>query len=183
MLVKFYIVENNYIEHLRSVDGHVYQNKAGRPYVGVLFEVNGCKFLAPLTSPKPKHDDIPDKSPLIYKMHELGNETNKLGLVQINNMIPVPDSEMELLDMSKLDAKYKVLLDLQQQFLRKNSVEFQKKAKKLYAIVKGGKAVGLIKRCCDFQALEKAMEDYVSKNMQAPSQDKLEALAGLFAKK
>lgn len=196
--MKFYVVDDDYIEHLIKVDGHVYKNKAGRPYIGVLFEVNGSKFLAPLTSYKEKHDRIPDTSPLIFKMYELGSESdendegddggeakeiNKLGMVQLNNMIPVPDSEMELFNVNSRDAKYRNLLDMQQQYLRKHQEEFQKKAKKLYSIVKGGHARGLISKCCDFTALEAAMLSYSSKAQQPASQTKLDALAGMFEKK
>ncbi|MFZ8766333.1 type III toxin-antitoxin system ToxN/AbiQ family toxin [Vibrio harveyi] len=193
--MKFYVVNDDYIEHLIKVDGHVYKNKAGRPYIGVLFEVNGSKFLAPLTSHKEKHDRIPDTSPLIFKMYELGSESseseesgevkevNKLGMVQLNNMIPVPDSEMELLNVDSRDAKYRNLLDMQQQYLRKHQEEFQKKARKLYNIVKGGHAKGLISKCCDFTALEAAMLNYSSKAQQPASQTKLDALASMFEKK
>ncbi|MCV5467175.1 type III toxin-antitoxin system ToxN/AbiQ family toxin, partial [Escherichia coli] len=80
-------------------------------------------------------DKIPNSSPLIFKMYELGNEENKLGMVQINNMVPVLSSEVELLDLSILDAKYQNLLNMQQQFLRKHQEELQKKASKLYKLV------------------------------------------------
>ncbi|MCS1976162.1 type III toxin-antitoxin system ToxN/AbiQ family toxin [Escherichia coli] len=101
--MKFYVIADSYINHLVACDQHVYKNKGTRPYIGIVLEVNGVEFLAPLTSYKEKQDKIPNNSPLIFKMYELGNVENKLGMVQINNMVPVLGSEVELLDLSVLD--------------------------------------------------------------------------------
>ncbi|MEY0162090.1 type III toxin-antitoxin system ToxN/AbiQ family toxin [Providencia rettgeri] len=180
--MKFYIVSDNYIRHLKSVDEKVRENKGKRPYIGVVFEVNGVEFLAPLTSYKAKHDNIPDAFPLIFKMHELGNETNKLGMVQLNNMVPVLSSERVLLDLSTLDSKYRNLLNLQQQYLRKHKEDLQKRANKLYQIVSKGHAKGLINNCCDFQLLETAMKSYASQVNQPASQEQLTALTKMFTK-
>jgi protein AbiQ len=178
--VKFYVVNDDYIKHLKSADEKVRENKGTRPYVGVVFEVNGVEFLAPLTSYKAKHDKIPDTFPLIFKMHELGNEKNKLGMVQLNNMVPVLSSERELLDLSTLDPKYRNLLNLQQQYLRKHQDDLQKRAKKLYQIVSKGHAKGLIQNCCNFEVLEAAMKSYSSQVKQPASQDQLDALKNMF---
>ncbi|MEQ0076547.1 type III toxin-antitoxin system ToxN/AbiQ family toxin [Klebsiella sp. CN_Kp118] len=197
--MKFYVIADSYINHLVACDQHVYKNKGTRPYIGVVLEVNGVEFLAPLTSYKEKQDKIPNNSPLIFKMYELGNEENKLGMVQLNNMVPVLSSEVKLLDLSTLDAKYQNLLNIQQQFLRKNQEELQKKASKLYKIVSKGFAKGIINLCCDFKALEAAMAAYVPPVAQEPAlpadaqesssepqsdfQDKLSALCGKYSKK
>ncbi|MEQ5322982.1 type III toxin-antitoxin system ToxN/AbiQ family toxin [Providencia rettgeri] len=192
--MKFYVIADSYINHLVACDQHVYKNKGTRPYIGIVLEVNGVEFLAPLTSYKEKQDKIPNNSPLIFKMYELGNEENKLGMVQINNMVPVLDSEVELLDLSVLDTKYQNLLNMQQQFLRKNQEELQRKATKLYKIVSKGFAKGIVNMCCDFKTLEAAMKTYVppaaqeaavlniaqeySSERQSDLQDKLSALYG-----
>lgn len=166
--MQFYVIADSYINHLVACDQHVYKNKGTRPYIGVVLEVDGVEFLAPLTSYKAKQDKIPDKSPLIFKMHELGNEKNNLGMVQVNNMIPILSSEIKLLDLSSLDAKYQNLLNMQQQFLRKNQEELQKKASKLYTLVSNGVATRIVDMCCDFKALEIAMKTYVPPAAQAP---------------
>ncbi|EPO5060857.1 type III toxin-antitoxin system ToxN/AbiQ family toxin [Escherichia coli] len=198
--MKFYVIADSYINHLVACDQHVYKNKGTRPYIGVVLEVNGVEFLAPLTSYKEKQDKVPNSSPLIFKMYELGNEENKLGMVQINNMVPVLSSEVELLDLSILDAKYQNLLNMQQQFLRKHQEELQKKASKLYKLVSKGVATGIVNMCCDFKALEDAMKTYVppvaqesavvptvtqesSSESQSDFQDKLSALCGKYSKR
>jgi protein AbiQ len=158
--VKFYVVNNNYIQWMKAADESVRENK-GRPYIGVVLQINGIEYLAPLTSHKPKHDSILDSFPLVFKIKELGNETNKLGMVQLNNMIPVPATERQLLDLSTLDPKYQALINLQQIYLRKHQDQILKKAEKLYHIVAVGQAQGLIQRCCNFSALEAAMGKFV----------------------
>lgn len=56
--LKLVKVDSDYCDYLRTFDSKVPYNmdqKSLRPFVGVLFEVNKCKYFAPLTSPKPKH--------------------------------------------------------------------------------------------------------------------------------
>ncbi len=51
-------LDTEYCNYLRKFDDKVpynYNEKELRPFVGVLFEVNNCKYFAPLSSPKPKH--------------------------------------------------------------------------------------------------------------------------------
>lgn len=168
--MKFYVIDDAYIKHLQLSDEKVREIKGTRPYIGVVFEVDGVEFLAPLTSYKLKQDNIPDTFPLIFKMHELGNEENKLGMVQLNNMVPVLSSEKTLLGLLTQEPKYQNLLNLQQQYLRNNKEKLKKKAKKLYKIVFKGYVKGLINQCCDFSALEAAMKTYPFQVNQSASQ-------------
>lgn len=67
--MKFYTVDERYIAALKGAEPtKVLDNYQGtRPYVGVLLEVNGTKFLAPLTSHKAKHDTIDGSKPTVFK--------------------------------------------------------------------------------------------------------------------
>lgn len=190
--MKFYSVEEDYIRHLRSVDDKVRLSKGTRPYIGVVLTINEIDYLAPLTSysedKREKFESIPENSLLSFKMYELGNEDNRLGMVQLNNMIPVLDSEIALIDISileKQDEKYANLLNIQQQYLRKNQEDLQKRAKKLYGAVNAQKA-GKSKvnfmgnMSCDFKALEGAMAIYQKPQPQPVSQDKLSTLVERF---
>lgn len=57
--MKFYHIEDDYIRYLRQYDDKVAENKQERrPYVGVVLDVNGIKYCAPFTSPKPKHQKM-----------------------------------------------------------------------------------------------------------------------------
>nr|WP_293995618.1 type III toxin-antitoxin system ToxN/AbiQ family toxin [uncultured Fusobacterium sp.] len=58
--LEFYIVDNGYIKYLQTFDKKVVDNsienkKDNRKFIGIILEVNGLKYIAPLTSPKPKH--------------------------------------------------------------------------------------------------------------------------------
>lgn len=162
--MKFYTVDEQYIAALKAADpGKVLDNYQGtRPYIGVLLEINGTKFLAPLTSHKPKHDAIDGRKPTVFKLHEIGNPANKLGMIQINNMIPVYDGVIELLDLSSLERGYRNLLNLQRQFIRKNESEVKDRAVKLYKLVtqNADKNSFFNKISCDFPLLENVMNEF-----------------------
>ena len=58
MNFSFYTVDTRYCDFLRKTDPlvpYTKDEKAGRPFVGIVFSVNGFHYYAPLTSPKPKH--------------------------------------------------------------------------------------------------------------------------------
>lgn len=51
-------LDTKYCDYLRKFDSRVpynYNEKELRPFVGVLFEIDDCMYLAPLSSPKAKH--------------------------------------------------------------------------------------------------------------------------------
>lgn len=58
MRFSFYKVSSVYCDFLRAQEPAVpytRADKSTRPFVGVVFELNGFNYYAPLTSPKPKH--------------------------------------------------------------------------------------------------------------------------------
>lgn len=57
-------IDSEYCNYLRLFDNKVpynYNEKELRPFIGVLFEVNDCKYFAPLSSPKPKYLKLKSK--------------------------------------------------------------------------------------------------------------------------
>ena len=51
-------VNSDYCDYLRQFDNKVAYNKHEkelRPFIGILFEIDTCKYFAPLSSPKLKH--------------------------------------------------------------------------------------------------------------------------------
>ena len=48
----------NYLSKFADQFPYNYNEKELRPFIGVLFMVNGCKYFAPLSSPKPKHKNM-----------------------------------------------------------------------------------------------------------------------------
>ena len=54
-------VDSNYCDYLRKFDNKVAYNKYEkelRPFIGILFEIDTCKYFAPLSGPKPKHKEM-----------------------------------------------------------------------------------------------------------------------------
>lgn len=159
--MKFYTVNDDYIAFLKAVDKNVPDNyKEKRPYVGVVFEVSGVMYLAPLTSYKQKQDSIKSSLPTVLKIHERTDSTNKLGMVQINNMIPVLDRVINLLDIEAQRNAYKDLLYKQYEFLKQHKAELEGKAGKLYELVVNKNHAFYSRISCNFKALEAAAKEY-----------------------
>lgn len=80
--------KKDYIEYLKKWDNKVpnvdYGNRM-KCFIGVILEVNGFNYFAPLTSYKPKFDSMKNDVDF-YKI--VNTETNKIyGAIDINNMI------------------------------------------------------------------------------------------------
>ena len=61
--MKLYNVTNDYVDFLKIFDAKVHENKdSKRPFVGVIFNIDGNNFFAPLSSPKQKHLNMKKRS-------------------------------------------------------------------------------------------------------------------------
>ena len=77
----------------------------------MVYTFNGHNYFAPLSSPKPKHLKMSNKAIDVFKIDD-----GKLGVVNINNMIPTPiECLTEVLPLIK-DKKYKILIQNQTTF-------------------------------------------------------------------
>ena len=159
MLKKLEIVkiDYKYCNYLRKVEPKVPYNagsKELRPFIGVLFAVDNGEYFAPLSSPKPKHLDMKNQLDLIKI------DDGKLGVVNLNNMIPVQKSDYDILDLNlppktASELKRQVLLKKQLRWLNRNIGEIQNKSKKLYELYNQNLLPRRIKeRCCNFMLLE-----------------------------
>ncbi|MBY8067964.1 type III toxin-antitoxin system ToxN/AbiQ family toxin [Vibrio fluvialis] len=179
--MKFYTVTDDYIQHLKAADKNVPDNYSEtRAYIGIVLTVKGTKYLAPLTSYKEKQDQIKNSTPTIFKLNEEGNLSNKLGMIQLNNMIPVTDSVIDELDVDAQKEPYKSMLQRQIKFIKKNSDKIATRATKLYRLVAESKHPHFSKVSCNFELLEAAMLAYKIPEAKAVAQEKLEALAAKF---
>ena len=103
---KLYIINDKYVDYLRNFDTTVLYNKnKTRPYVGIVYTYNNMNYFAPLSSPKEKHLKMKSSQPDIYKIDD-----GKLGIVNINNMIPTPEECLIEVIQTIEDKKYKNLL-------------------------------------------------------------------------
>ena len=154
--MKFYHIKDDYIDYLRTYDSKVAYNKCGkRPYVGTVLEIYGVKYYAPFTSPKSKHQKM--KNGKDFRKIQQG----KYGAINFNNMIPVVDSALDLIDIEhESDPKYKNLLQNQYAAIIRDEAGIKRTAITLHTLVmtedsKLSTFDQRIKaRCCNLKLLE-----------------------------
>ena len=158
--LKLYYIKDSYIDYLRKFDSKVPYNKSRtRPYVGVVLNYKGFNYFAPLSIPRPKHLKINEYAVDVFKI-----DGGKLGVVNINNMLPVPsECLVELLPIVK-DKKYKRLLENQLTFLNDNKKQLYTKISVFYTrYEKGHLSDSVLARSCDLDLLEEKCLEYSSK--------------------
>lgn len=161
--MNLYIADINYCNYLHYYEPkipYVENEKENRPFIGVVLCVNGKNFFAPLTSPKEKHKNMKDMQDF------LRIDSGSLGGINLNNMIPIPRRYLEKIEIEEIkDLKYKKMLKSQMEWIDKNSLRINNRARNLYYLVVEKKATKeLILRCCDFKLLEKKCQEYMDLN-------------------
>ena len=147
--MKLVTIDENYIEYLRKFSNTVRENKnSSRPYVGIVFEINEIYYFAPLASPKIKHLSMKENIDFI----KLKNGV--LGVINLNNMIPVPLSLVYEINFEKYDNKYKNLLIDQAIYIRDNSEKIKNSASKLYRLITEKENTIFHNRSNNFKLLE-----------------------------
>lgn len=167
--LRIYEVEREYIDYLRAFDNVVreekdYPDAKSRKYIGVLTEINSCKYFAPLASPKKKFEGMKNGKDFIKI------EGGKYGAINLNNMIPVhPDALVDYDIYTEPDKKYQSILKNQVRFIRKNAEEITKTANVLYEIMTGTDEKyardreRMQDRCCKYKLLEEVSTLYTKK--------------------
>ena len=163
--LKLVKIDINYCNYLRQFDNRVpynYSKKQNRPFVGVLFEVQGCKYFAQLSSPKSKHVKI--KSKIDFMKIDNG----KLGAINFNNMIPVDNKNIEYINFdiikkSKEEKQYLKLLKEQLFWLNRRKEKIYNNSEEIYHRYTNNRLPRNIKdRCCNFPLLEEKCMEYNS---------------------
>lgn len=160
--MKFFIVSDRYISFLKQFDSKVPDNYNGtRPFIGIVIEIYGVEYIAPLSSPKPHLESINSSKPSAFKLYHRKNSSEFLGVVNLNYMIPVLDAEVTLLDVDSLtDEKYKNLLKKQYEYIKIHKNEIATRADKLHDLVRNKKHAHFVAISCDFEALEKSFKSF-----------------------
>ena len=136
------------------------------------------KYFAPLSSPKQKH--LKMKNDIDF--YKLSN--GKLGAINFNNMIPVPDGSYTLIgtktqSLTYQEQKYKALLRNQLRWLNPDGEKLRDIASNLYMNrINNTLPFRVQKRCCDFQLLEEKCKEYTkmisTKSFQELEYDEIE---------
>ena len=163
--MELYTVDTGYIDYLKQFQLHIWENEENnrlRPYVGVVMDIGTFKYYAPLSSPKPKHQQMSDRLDFIRLEHK----GQLKAVINLNNMIPVSDNLITKIDISGItDYYYKNLLNIEMIDIRRKQSTILKNAKSIYNKVtkfhdepNNAKLVSL---CYDFSLLEKKLQEFV----------------------
>lgn len=168
--MKFYFVDNEYIDYLQQFDVQVKNYKGKhyvkkRTYIGIILEINDCKYLAPLSSPKPTdyHEDGTVRKSIVPLIRMIGDrEDDFLGTIRLSAMIPIFDDEVSIeydLDNEK-DVLYKKLLLKQLEFININKELILRNAQKLYKQKTKGMNINYLKSTVNFTLLEEKAKEF-----------------------
>ena len=150
----FYSITDICISKLSSIDRRVLSNhennrKHMRPYIGFIIKLNNQNYFLPLSSSDPKDYDengkLRSSTQTILRM--INKRGGYLGKILLNNMIPVPESEIRKISLEKdpltgnkeknslilANNKYKDLLIDELNWIKENLLEIRNKAKRLYS--------------------------------------------------
>ena len=182
--IKFINVDTQNLKALHDACDEVFfsnKNYDNKPYIGILLNSNGRKYVIPLTSAKPKHIKWPNVSQdrmLIYEIVNAsritkddiyvvdpsGNVKHILSAIDIKKMIPIKDGVYSFVNINYSptdtadEKKYKDLLNKEYAFCVKIANSLLSKANKIYnKQISTGKIINF---CCDFIALEEACDKY-----------------------
>lgn len=159
--MELYTIKEDYINFLKNFSENVKFNKGGsRPYVGIVLQINGHDYFAPLGSPKPKHIKMKETSDFI----KINN--GNLGIINLNNMIPVLSNNVVEINIRAIsDKKYATLLDSQIRWIERNNELLISKSFKLYKIITEKENTIFHKRSNNFKLLEEKSKEY-EKNLE-----------------
>ena len=159
--LKLFYVKEQYICYLRKFEHKISENQnSRRPYCGAVIFNQKILYFIPFSSPKEKYKKMGNS----LDIEKIWN--GDCGILNLNNMIPVPEQEIQEVNISQIeDEKYRRLLKRQADYIRAYSEKIQNKAEKLYDLVVKGQPrnsheKNILARCCDFMKLEKEMQHY-----------------------
>lgn len=185
-----YLVDKKYIHYLSKIDDNVMSvspqiGKGTRPFIGVVLIMGVKEYCIPLTSPKDKFNGKSKEDYIKIPDAKLKNNQGApitIGILNINNMIPVTNDVLKKIDLSstsKIEKSRKELLKKEIKWCRDNLSIINNRANKVYRKVTEtpDKSYSLVRRCCNFKKLEQALEKYMSSHFdsekEAPDEMKL----------
>ena len=140
-----------------------------RKYVGLEIKLNEYFYFIPLSSPDPSDYDKSKKvKKSIIPIFRLKNTKGEfLSKLLLNNMIPVPTSELLYYDVRKeTNENYRNLVLAELRDIQRNYNKICKNAKVLYRQKKKDLPIGYLKATVDFGQLEKAYDIFINNTHQ-----------------
>jgi protein AbiQ len=164
------MVMDEYINFCRRYDTKVQKNKEDerkfvKKYLGIVLHINDIKYYVPLSSYKPeKHDNMKEAIDFI----KIEDKDDKYAVLNLNNMIPVPDEAIISFNINILpnktqdERKYRDLLRNEWNICKRKKDKIIKNALKIYDMMKKNKPENIVKRCCNFILLEEKIQEYLA---------------------
>ncbi len=155
--LKLYEIDSEYILYLSKFQEHLFLSdgdKSNRKYIGIILEINNYKYFAPLSSFKEKHKKMKESVDFV--------KIRDYAVININNMMPVPNKVYKLVDINGvIDRNYRYLLQAENREINKQKNRIYKNAYIVYKHkLKYINSTLLSKRTNDFSVLEKAYNNY-----------------------
>ena len=155
--LKLYEINPEYIKYLAQYQEHIFisdGNKASRKYIGIVLQINGMNYFAPLSSFKPKHKKMKESVDFI--------KIRDYAVININNMVPVPEGEYHLVDVNGTkDMQYRYLMQAESREINRQRNRIIKNADIVYKHkLRNGDTTPLARRTNDFKELEKRCKQY-----------------------
>ncbi len=155
--LKLYEISPLYIKYLAQYQKHIFWsdgNKATRKYIGIVLQIDEMSYFAPLSSFKPKHKKLKESVDLI--------KIRNIAVININNMVPVPNGEYHLVDIRGIkDQQYRYLLQAENREINRLRDRIIKNARIVYNHkIRNGISTALARRTNDFKQLEKKCKEY-----------------------
>lgn len=155
--LKLYEINPLYIKYLAQYQKHIFWsdgNKATRKYIGIVLQIDEMSYFAPLSSFKPKHKKLKESVDLI--------KIRNIAVININNMVPVPNGEYHLVDIRGIkDQQYRYLLQAENREINRLRDRIIKNARIVYNHkIRNGISTALARRTNDFKQLEKKCKEY-----------------------
>lgn len=174
--LKLYNINIKYIRDLSKADNKVLSvspqiGKDNRPLVGIIIICGEKEYCVPLSSPKPKHENMKNDKDF---SKIISSDGKLIGVLNFNLMVPVNKSLISMVDLHiyKNDnpklVNYKNLMKDQLKWCNDNIDNITKKANKLYQFVTitPDKSYNLTRRCCDFKKLESVLDKWLTKEFE-----------------
>ena len=157
--LELYEISEKYIDYLSKSSEHLFHNatlaqKYSRKYIGILFEIRGMKYFAPLSSFKPKHKRLSETVDFV----KIGD----MAVLNLNNMFPVPDGVYSPKNPSdEKNEQYRTLLNNEIRIIKQKTEQIVQNAKTVYEhkMTNDGKSK-LAQRCNDFRLLEEKCTEW-----------------------
>ena len=175
MKLSFFEVDKSYIRFLKRYENkipNISYDAHDKFMLGVLFEISGMKYYAPISSFKKQQRTN-------FLIKDAGEGNKVLGSIRLSFMFPVPDGVVWKKDFSKESASYRFLLMKENSFCNAHADEIIDKAQYIYKTVQENSDKIIVQNSCNFPLLEKKMQEYIKEKKKDKVQENLDALFGV----